>query len=190
MFEHMDISTCPNATDWMTGAVTGTAVTRSERMIGSLVGLFADEASRAALPQDRLAYTTECIFPVPEGTAGGLFWGTTWIEPLLVGEEYLMTKGHFHVRSDRTEFYFTYAGEGVLLLMDRERRCRAERMVPGSTHAIPPDTAHRTVNVGTGVLSFGACWPSDAGHDYTTIAREGFSVRVMRRNGSPVLVPA
>lgn len=190
MFAHMNMTSCPLSTSWTTGAVTGAGVVRTQRTIGDLVGLFADEAARAKLPQDRLAYATECAFPVAEGTVGGLFWGTTFIEPLLVGDEYLMTKGHFHARSDRTEFYFTYAGEGVLLLMDRSRRCWAERMVPGSTHAIPPDTAHRTINVGQSLLSFGACWPSDAGHDYAAIARDGFSARVVRRNGAPMLVPA
>ena len=190
MFEHMNITRALNFTDWTNGTVTGTGVMRTQRLIGNLAGLFADESARATMPQGQLAYATECIFPVPEGTVGGLFWGTTWIEPLLVGDEYLMTKGHFHAQCDRTEFYFTYSGSGVLLLMDRDRRCRAEYMVPGSTHAIPPDTAHRTINVGPTVLSFGACWPSDAGHDYAAIARDGFSMRVVRREGSAVLVPA
>lgn len=190
MFEHMNIGIQPAAltTDWASGRVGGAGVVRARRTIGDLHGLFADEAARAALPQDRLAYATECAFPVAEGTAGGLFWGTTVIEPGLVGDEYLMTKGHFHAHADRTEFYFTYAGEGLLLLMDRARRCRAERMVAGSTHAIPPDTAHRTINIGSVPLSFGACWPSDAGHDYAAIARDGFAARVRRVAGVATVV--
>ena len=190
MFEHMNIDNAPVTTCWTTGHVGGAGMVRATRSIGDLKGLFADEGARAALPQDRLAYATECVFPVADGTAGGLFWGTTFIEPIVVGEEYLMTKGHYHAKPDRTEFYFTFAGEGLLLFMDRDRRCRAERMVPGSVHPIPPFTAHRTINVGSTVLSFGACWPSDAGHDYAAIARDGFSARVLRRGGVPVLVPA
>lgn len=192
MFEHMNKFCMPSTitTDWHTGHVGGPGMVRAQRSIGDLKGLFADETARAALPQDALAYATECVFPVADGTEGGLFWGTTFIEPLLVGDEYMMTKGHFHAKSDRTEFYFTFAGEGLLLLMDRERRCRAERMLPGSVHAIPPHTAHRTVNIGTSQLSFGACWPSDAGHDYAAIAQHGFTSRVLRRDGQPTIVPA
>jgi len=193
MFRHMNtISPARVSTSWTTGEVSATGdakVVRAERRIADLKGLFADEAARAALPQDRLAYATACVFPVADGTVGGLFWGTTFLEPGLVGDEYLMTKGHFHAQSDRMEAYFTYAGEGLLLLMDRSRRCWAERMTPGSTHLIPAHIAHRTVNTGTSVLSFGACWPSDAGHDYAAIASAGFAARVRRVDGAPRLVP-
>jgi glucose-6-phosphate isomerase len=120
---------------------------------------------------------------------GGLFWGTTWIEPGLVGDEYHCTKGHFHATGDRAEIYFCFQGQGRLVYMDRDRRCWMEPMSPGSVHYIPAQVAHRTVNVGEEVLSFGACWPSDAGHDYAAIARDGFSARVRRINGTPILAP-
>jgi glucose-6-phosphate isomerase len=190
MFEHMNIIQSALSTDLATGRVHGSGVQRAERRIGELAGVFADVQAWARLDPQRLAYATECVFPVPEGRAGGLFWGTTLLEPGLVGDEYMMTKGHFHAFGDRTEVYLTYAGEGLLLLMDRQRKCWAERMRPGSTHCIPPDTAHRTINTGDGVLSFGACWPSDAGHDYDSIAAHGFAVRVRRCDGQPHLVPA
>jgi glucose-6-phosphate isomerase len=194
MFIHMSttpiIRAAPLTTDWSSGHVSGAAVQRAERRLGDLRGLFADEAARAALPQERLAYATECAFPVPEGSAGGLFWGTTFIEPGLVGDEYFMTKGHFHAQADRSEFYFTFAGEGLLLLMDATRRCWAERMLPGSVHPIPPRVAHRTVNIGQTRLSFGACWPADAGHDYEAIAREGFACRVRQIAGCAQVVAA
>jgi hypothetical protein len=38
----------------------------------------------------------------------------------------------------------------------------------------------RLVNIGDSQLAVGACWPSDAGHDYASIDRAGFSVRVLR----------
>jgi len=62
-------------------------------------------------------------------------------------------------------------------------------MTPGSTHLIPAYTAHRTVNIGDDELSFGACWPSDAGHNYGSIEGAGFSARVFRVDGVPKLVP-
>jgi glucose-6-phosphate isomerase, archaeal len=33
-----------------------------------------------------------------------------------------------------------------------------------------------------------ACWPSDAGHEYDVIARDGFRARLRNIGGSPVLV--
>lgn len=186
----MEIRAPRCVTDWATGAVTGSEVEGGERRIADLRGVFADADALALLLPDRLVYRTASIFPVPAGTEGGLFWGTTFIEPGVVGEEYFMTKGHFHAKADRMEAYFTFAGTGLLVLMDTDRLCWAEEMTPGSTHLIPAFTAHRAVNTGDEVLSFGACWPSDAGHDYDSIAESGFSARVMRVGGTPRLVPA
>ena len=152
-----DIRDTPIFTDWATGRVIGAPMVEARRTIGELKGLFLDEPARLALPQDQLAYRTECWFPAKDGQEAGLWWGTTFIEPGLVGDEYFMTKGHFHAKPDRMEFYFTFAGDGLLLYMDRDRRCWAERMRPGSTHAIPAHVAHRTINTGSTVLSFGAC---------------------------------
>lgn len=177
-------------TDWATGVVTGTNAEGVERRIADLGGVFADADALALLPPDRLVYRTACVFPVPEGTEGGLFWGTTFIEAGSVGAEYFMTKGHFHSKANRMEVYCAFAGTGLLVLMDMDRNCWAEEMTPGSTHLIPAYTAHRTVNTGDEVLAFGACWPSDAGHDYDSIAESGFSARVMRVDGMPRLVPA
>jgi glucose-6-phosphate isomerase len=165
------------------GSLTGheTAVTR--RTIGDLAGIFLDEVARAALPQDEIAYRVEAYHPVPESTPGGLFWGVTHIEPGLVGDE-------FHAVPDRSEFYWGFSGAGILLLMDRNRRCWGERIVPGSLHYVPAHVAHRVANIGDATLSVGACWHSDAGHDYEEIARRGFSARLRRVGGQPRLVQA
>ena len=78
-------------------------------------------------------------------------------------------------------------GEGMLILMDRERNTWAERMMPGSLHYIPGGVAHRVANTGNSVLSFAACWPSDAGHNYEEIANKGFSARLVEVDGTPKL---
>jgi glucose-6-phosphate isomerase len=80
-------------------------------------------------------------------------------------------------------------GEGMLILMSEDRsRTWAEKMEPGSIHYIHGHTAHRTANTGNTVLSFGAFWPSDAGHDYATISEQGFSKILVDRGGVPTLV--
>lgn len=170
------------------GSLWGDGVEEIVRSVGDLSGIFADEAARASLPQSRVAYRVRSYGPTSGHASGALLFGVTLLEPGLVGNEYFMTKGHFHARRDATEYYWCLRGQGVLLLMDEHRHCRAEWMRPGSLHFIPGHTAHRTVNTGSDTLCFGACWSADAGHDYGTIAQHGFSVRVLRVGGQPKLV--
>lgn len=174
--------------DGATGTLEGSRVVEDRRVLGDLAGVFADEEAREGLDPATLAYTVRCFFPVPDGTSGGLFFGCTYLEPGSVGDEYFMTKGHFHANRDTAEFYWGIQGEGLLLLMGEDRSIRAERMTPGSLHYIPGCIAHRVVNVGERVLTFGACWPSDAGHDYESIRRDGFSARVRRGPDGPLVV--
>jgi glucose-6-phosphate isomerase len=155
--------------------------------LGDLAGVFAGVA---ALPLSTPVYTVACVLPVAEGTEGGLFRGTTTVWPGQVAGEYFMTRGHFHAKRNRAEFYWCTGGRGLLLLMDAARRCRAERMEPGSVHYIPGGAAHRAVNTGDGPLSFEACWPSDAGHDYAALVRAPFPWRVFCVDGAPAIVEA
>lgn len=157
--------------------------------INELVDLFQDEEARQALDSATVVYAVEFWKPVPQGTEGGLYWGTSTVFPGRVGDEYFMTRGHLHGRRDRSEYYATVAGTGLLVLMDEQRNTIVQEMSPGSVHYIPGHTAHRVVNTGEVPLTFLACWPSDAGHDYSIIEENGFSVRVMCRNGRPEIVP-
>ncbi|OAQ40342.1 glucose-6-phosphate isomerase [Pedobacter psychrophilus] len=166
----------------------GKEVINKVTSIGLLKDVFADEKSRAAIDQDKLVYEVQAYLPVQEGTLGGLYLGITKIHPGKVADEYFMTRGHFHELSDRAEYYWGIKGEGYLILMDRDRNTRMEKMTEGSLHYIQAHTAHRVVNTGNSILSFGACWPSDAGHDYKEIADHGFSARLMDQNGNPELV--
>lgn len=185
----LDLVRPPVTLQLATGALDGAPVTRIQRTIADLRGVFADEQARAALPQRTLAYRVDCFYPVPEGKEGGLFFGATFLEPGLVGDEYFVTKGHFHAKIDTAEYYWCLRGQGILLLMDEQRRCRAERMAPGSLHYIPGRTAHRVANISDEALCFGACWPADAGHDYERIATGGFSARVLHTATGPAVIP-
>jgi glucose-6-phosphate isomerase len=138
--------------------------------------------------KDTVVYEVASWFPVKHDTEGGLFFGVTKIKPGAVGNEYFMTKGHFHRIRNRGEIYTTIEGEGMLILMDEQRNTWAEKMEPGSVHYIPGFIAHRTANTGNRELSFWAVWPSDAGHDYESIREEGFSKILVKGSGGPVLV--
>jgi glucose-6-phosphate isomerase len=174
--------------DWPNGRFSGEGAKRSVKRLGDLEGVFDDLQVWQALAPETVVYSVAWEEKIKAGTEGGLLWGVTIIEPGRVGDEYFMTRGHFHAKRDRGEYYTTVQGEGILVLMDEDRAGRVETMSPGSLHYIPGHTAHRTVNTGDTPLIFWACWPSDAGHDYDTIAKYGFSSRVIARNGTPEVV--
>jgi glucose-6-phosphate isomerase len=173
----------------VTGELTGDGVKESRRTIAGLAGYFRDEATRAAMDQDRLAYRVQAYEPKPEGEPGAVCCATTFLEPGLVGDEYLLTRGHFHAGEDRPELEVTISGTGLLVLMTRDRQTRAELMRAGSVHHVPPGTAHRVANTGGEPLVFVSYWPSETGHDYRTIVERGFGARVRRVSGVPTLVP-
>lgn len=174
----------PIRVDLRTGLMEGDAqVERASKTIGQMGDVFLDEPARLLIDAETVVYSVEYWRPVADGTEGGLFWGNSTIFPGVVGEEYFMTRGHFHVRLDRAEYYSTVSGNGMLVLMDEQRRSCVQVMEAGTTHYIPGRIAHRVVNTGEAALTFLACWPSDAGHDYASINEQGFSLRVMRRNG-------
>ena len=168
--------------------IQGDPVIYQTRKIKDLVGIFQDDKAFSEMNPEQLAYTVQAWFPVTEGTPGGLFFGTSTIMPGKIGNEYFMTKGHYHLQSDRAEFYWGVQGKGILILMDRERKTWAEEVYPGSLHYIGGDIAHRLANTGNLNLIVCACWPSDAGHDYEEIAVNGFSARLLDMDGKPKLV--
>ena len=170
------------------GSLTGNKVVDSVKTLAQLKNIFLDELARGLMDQNEIIYKVQAILPITQGTEGGLFYGTTWIEPGTVNEEYFMTQGHFHQISNRAEYYWGVQGEGVLILMDRNRNFRGEWIRPGTIHYIPPHTAHRVANIGSQQLIFSACWPSDAGYDYEEILKNGFSCRLLNKNGSPALI--
>lgn len=168
--------------------LTGDCVERSVKTLKDIRSIFSDTEKDRQLPDEQVVYEVESYLPVAPGMSGGLFFGITFINPGSVGDEYFMTRGHFHKIQDRAEYYWCIEGEGMLLLMDRQRNTWAEKMYPGSLHYIHAGVAHRTANTGEGVFSFGACWPADAGYDYESIDREGFSKILVRKEGIPALV--
>jgi glucose-6-phosphate isomerase len=167
--------------------LSGEPVINQTRKLKDIPGIFADEKAYTYMDLEQEVYSVQAWLPVDEGTLGGLFFGASTIYPGKVGNEYFMTKGHFHAQSDRAEFYWGIQGNGILILMDRERNTWAEEVYPGSLHYIGGEIAHRLANTGNEKLIVGACWPSDAGHDYEEIAENGFSARLVEENGNPVL---
>ena len=174
--------------EFIKDALKGEQVLQKRTCLKDLQSMYKDSEAVTTLAPDTVLYNVEAYLPVPEGTTAGLFFGITKINPGQVGNEYYFTRGHFHELPDRGEFYWGIEGEGMLILMDEQRNCRAEKMYPGSLHYIPGHTAHRVANTGQTILSFGACWPSDAGHNYKEIMDNGFSARLLNIDGEATLV--
>jgi len=185
---HNSISEPSQSLQPESGYLQGEGIMNSEKRIKHLKGVFGDDDAFNKLDLEKLVYKVQAHLPVKEGTPGGLYFGTTTIQPGKIGKEYFMTRGHFHANADRAEYYWGVQGDGMLILMDSNRCTWAERMFPGSLHYIGSFIAHRVANTGKTPLIFGACWISDAGHNYEEIASNGFSGRLVEIEGKPKLV--
>lgn len=124
--------------------------------------------------------------PVPE-TYGHLMYCISKLYPGKVGDEYFMTKGHFHRRAGTAEIYLGLRGEGFLLMKTSEGEVKAEKISRGKMVYVPPHWAHRSVNRGREPLVSFCVYPAEAGHNYGDIAQEGFPKRIFERNGHCVI---
>ena len=184
---HLQILKSPVELSLSDYAMSGEPIVNQIRLLRDVSGIFINQEALSDLNPETPVYSVQAWLPVQEGTPGGLFFGVSTIMSGKVDNEYFMTKGHFHAKSDRAEFYWGVQGKGMLILMDRDRNTWAEQVYPGSLHYIAGEIAHRLANTGNENLVVGACWPSDAGHDYEQIASSGFSARLLEIDGKAQL---
>jgi glucose-6-phosphate isomerase, archaeal len=164
---------------------------RIERRASAMEGAYADAAALRELVEaggDPVIYEVEQR-DVPE-EVGQLVCLATVIRPGAVGDEYFMTKGHYHTVRETAEIYLGLAGQGRLLLQTEGGETRVLPIEQGTVAYVPPFWAHRTVNVGDEPLVFFAVYPGQAGHDYGAIEASGFARRVLRTPSGPAVVPA
>jgi glucose-6-phosphate isomerase len=160
---------------WASGVFTNGPLLCKTTHIADLPDVFNDnDAWRGCEPQQRV-YDVE-MFDTPLND-GALYVGVTHLYAGKIGDEFFMTRGHFHRRREQGEVYFGLRGCGLLLLQTEAGDARLEQVAAGSVHIIPPFTAHRLINTGNETLSSLAVWPGIAGHDYALLA-EGFALRV------------
>ena len=159
------------------------------RKLSDLKGLFSDQAAEAALMQHNpILYEVSLAYNAP-AIPGELGYSTTIIYPGKIGDEYFMTKGHYHAKGDCAEIYTCLQGEGYLLMQTREGEVKAIYMTPGVAAYVPPYWGHRTMNVGKENFVFYACYPAEAGYDYDTIIEKGFASIIVERDGKAEVVP-
>src|SRR5689334_6805772 len=119
------------AIDPRTGTIAGEHAVVIRRL-SDLKGQFADPDAEARLVADNpILYEVHEAAPNPVAV-GQLDYSTTVIHAGKVGDEYFMTKGHFHALGDRTELYYGLHGEGYVLLQTTEGEVSAQRLTPGT----------------------------------------------------------
>lgn len=159
------------------------------RHLSKMKGMFHDAAAfdAAVRQEDRLVYEFYDM-GVPE-TSGNVAYGTSITYPGKVGDEYHMTKGHFHTVLDTAEVYFCLRGHGLMMMENPEGEVEVQELRAGQAVYVPGRYAHRSINVSADepLITFFA-FPGHAGHDYGTIETKGFRKLVFERDGRPALV--
>jgi len=171
--------------DLASGILTGPGCISSTRTFRDVASIFANSTVGGEIDPETPIYTTHGL---PDTHQPELLYATTMIQPGQVNGEYYMTRGHFHTRKDRGEFNITLSGRGAAILMSPDGEVTVEWMEPGSVHNFDGIKAHRIANIGGSPLVFLCVWMGDCGHDYETIAKKGFTKRLMCINGQPALL--
>ncbi len=160
-----------------------------QRKLSNMKGQYLNhEAYEAMLSEkDLLLYQVyELERPQIEGE---LLHGISIVHPGKVGNEFFMTKGHYHTVIDTAEIYYTLKGQGYMVMETPEGDCAVEELKAGSILYVPPRWAHRSVNTSSeeNLVMFFA-YPGNAGHDYGTIETQGFRKLVVEKDGKPEIV--
>ncbi len=146
-----------------------------QRRLSALRGQFHDQAAYQAM----LEHDDPVLYEVYEiqrpHEAGELLTGVSIVHPGKVGQEFFMTKGHFHAILETAEVYLCLKGEGFMVMEDPDGNCQAEPLSPGKILYVPPRWAHRSVCTSRlEDLATFFIYPGHSGHDYGSIEKQGF----------------
>lgn len=158
------------------------------RRVSNMASQFADEvaAQKLVAEGDPLLYEFyELDLPAEDGV---LQFGTTTLYPGKVGDEYFMTKGHFHTILDTSEVYYGLSGHGLMMMETPEGEVKCLEVNPGDALYVPGRWAHRSINTGDEPLVMFFVYRSDAGHDYGTIESKGYRKLVVDQGGVSTLI--
>lgn len=159
------------------------------RTLSALKGQFLDQDTynKMLAEDDRLIYEVyEIKRPEVEGE---MLMGISIVHPGKVGNEFFMTKGHFHSVLETSEIYYCLRGEGFMVMETPEGNTSVEPLSPGKVLYVPPRWAHRSVCTSRleDLVTFFA-YPANAGHDYGTIERSGFRKLVVDGDQGPEII--
>jgi len=120
---------------------------------------------------------------------GELVHGISIVHPGKVGDEYFMTKGHFHAVLETAEIYYCLQGTGIMVMQTPEGEWAIEALCPGKVLYVPPRWAHRSVNTSQkeDLVTF-FVYPAHAGQDYSTVEKRRFRKLVVECDNRPCIV--
>jgi len=157
-----------------------------QRRLSEMAGMFSDEEQYAEMLAKEDALIYEFYDMQVPAQAGEIAFGTSITYPGRVGDEYYMTKGHFHTILETGEVYYCLAGQGMMLMENPEGKWEAQTLEAGDAVYVPPRYAHRSINVSsTDPLVTFFAFRGDAGHDYGTIESKGFRKLAVEKEGRP-----
>ncbi len=158
------------------------------RHLSQMRGMYHDTEAFDALLQlgDPLVYEFYEL-GAPED-AGDLAFGSSITYPGRVGDEYFMTKGHFHTVLATAEIYYCLSGEGYMLTESPEGDVVLHELSPGKALYVPQRYAHRSINTSDVPLVTFFVFRADAGHDYGSIESKGYRKLLVEQDGKPTLV--
>ena len=158
------------------------------RTLTSMRGQYHDTAAYEAMLAEDDALLYEVFELARPHTSGEVLHGISIVHPGKIGDEYYMTKGHFHTVLETAEVYLCLSGQGAMVMETPEGDWAVETLSPGRVLYVPPRWAHRSVNTGTDDLITLFAYPGHAGHDYGTIEQQGFRKLLVERDGRPEIV--
>ena len=165
------------------------AVDTGKRHLADMKGMFADAAAEARAIEDGnpLIYEFHSL-PAPNH-GGDLAFGCSIVYPGKVGDEYYMTKGHFHTILETGEVYYCLSGHGYMMMENPEGDWRCLELTAGKAVYVPKRYAHRSICVGTTepLVTF-FVFRADAGHNYGTIEEKGYRKLLVERDGKPAII--
>lgn len=109
----------------------------------------------------------------------GLRYDITTIPPKMLGQEFVKTKGHYHIGGYQ-ELYIVLEGEGIFLMQKKgdgtiQDVCYV-KATKGDCVLVPSFYGHVTINPGLKILKMGNWISQECQSDYENIeANEGFS---------------
>lgn len=160
-----------------------------KRNLSKMAGQYLDQdAFEAQLTEDDKLLYEVYELEVPE-KSGEILHGISIVHPGKIGNEFFMTKGHYHTVLETAEIYYTLSGSGYMIMETPEGDWAVEKLIPGSVLYVPPRWAHRSVNIGSNedlVMFF--AYPANAGHNYASIETQGFRKLVLDINEKAEIV--
>ena len=160
-----------------------------KRNLSKMAGQYSDQTAYDKLLQTEDVLLYEVYELKRPELAGEILHGISIVHPGKVGDEFFMTKGHYHTVIDTAEIYYTLSGEGYMVMETPEGDWAVEKLIAGSVLYVPPRWAHRSVNIGSDedlVMFF--AYPGDAGHNYATIETQGFRKLILDVDGKVEIV--